>query len=237
MSISPATTWRERLASPLTWHYVGFAILLVLAIGLAIRVGLDWAATNGRSTDALAGKQVELKAMDLETAPLRGLDKRVVLSREQIQDFYTRRIPPNYSSIATRIGELEVKSGVRLSRLQYSQGLPGADLIEISLDAGISGSYPDIMRFINSLERDQTFFVIRAMQLAGQQGGQVNLRLRVSTWLRPADAAASGLPSTQKLEESAPAAGGPATGEAGPASSSSRLIAPRRATSLVAEGE
>jgi hypothetical protein len=237
MSISPATTWRERLASPLTWHYVGFAILLVLAIGLAIRVGLDWAATNGRSTDALAGKQVELKAMDLETAPLRGLDKRVVLSREQIQDFYNRRIPPNYSSIATRIGELEVKSGVRLSRLQYSQGLPGADLIEISLDAGISGSYPDIMRFINSLERDQTFFVIRAMQLAGQQGGQVNLRLRVSTWLRPADAAASGLPSTQKLEEGAPAAGGPATGEAGPASSSSRVTAPRRATSLVAEGE
>ena len=31
------------------------------------------------------------------------------------------------------------------------------------------------------------------MALTGQQGGLVNLRLRVSTWLRPADAAASGL--------------------------------------------
>jgi hypothetical protein len=29
------------------------------------------------------------------------------------------------------------------------------------------------------------FFVIRGMQLTGQQGGLVNLRLRVSTWLRP----------------------------------------------------
>ena len=201
MNTAPTTTLRERLASPLTWHYVGFAILLIVTIGLAIRVGLDWVATNGRSTDALAGKQVELKAMDLETAPLRGLDKKVELSRAQVQEFYSKRIPLNYSSIASRIGELEVKSGVRLSRMQYSQGLPGADLTEISLDAGISGGYPDIMRFINSLERDQTFFVIRAMQLAGQQGGQVNLRLRVSTWLRPADAAASGLPSTQKLEE------------------------------------
>ena len=51
------------------------------------------------------------------------------------------------------------------------------------------------MRFINGLERDQTFFVIRAMALTGQQGGMVNLRLRVSTWLRPGDVP-SGMPQT-----------------------------------------
>ncbi len=73
------------------------------------------------------------------------------------------------------------------------------------MDANISGGYPQIMRFVNSLERDQTFFVIRGMQLTGQQGGLVNLRLRVSTWLRPADAAASGLPSTQEPNDAAPA--------------------------------
>lgn len=205
MSNKPESSWRERLSSPLTWHYVGFGILLVLAIGLAVRLGLDWAATDTRSVDALAGKQVELKAMDLQTAPLRGLDKRVGASREQIQDFYKKRIAPNYSSFATRIGELEVKSGVRQSRAQYTQGPPGADLTEISIDAGISGAYPDIMRFVNGLERDPMFFVIRGMQLTGQQGGLVNLRLRVSTWMRPADAAASGLPLTPKDGEEAPA--------------------------------
>ncbi len=191
-----AVPWRERLTSPLTWHYAGFALMLVLVIGLSIRLGLDWAATNGRSTDALAGKQVELKALDMETAPLRGLDKRVEESRAQIKAFYSKRIPPNYSTIATRVGELQVKSEVRLSRLQYTQGPAGSDLTEISLDAGITGSYPQIMRFLNSLERDQNFFVIRTMALTGQQGGMVSLRLRVSTWLRPADAAASGLPAT-----------------------------------------
>lgn len=200
MTSQPASPWRERLSSPLTWHYAGFAVLLVVVIGLSIRLGLDWAATNGRSTDALTGKQTELKAMDRQTAPLRGLDKRAAESREQIQAFYAKRIPPNYSSISTRIGELQVKSGVRLSRVQYTQGPAGSDLTEISMDAGISGAYPDIMHFVNSVERDQNFFVIRAMQLAGQQGGQVNLRLRVSTWLRPADVP-SGLPATPKLGE------------------------------------
>ena len=89
-----------------------------------------------------------------------------------------------------------MKIRVRLSRVQYTQDPPGSDLTEISMDASITGDYPQIMRFVNSLERDQNFFVIRGLTLTGQQGGPVNLRLRVSTWLRPADAAASGLPPT-----------------------------------------
>jgi type IV pilus assembly protein PilO len=210
MSERISSQWRKRLASPLTWHYLAFAVLLVVVIALAIRFGMDWVATNTNSTDALAAKQVQLKALDLETAPLRGMDKRVEDSRADIRDFYLKRIPPTYSSIAARIGELALKGPVRLTRVQYSQGPAGSDLTEISLDAGITGAYPQIMRFVNGVERDRTFFVIRAMSLTGQQGGMVNLRLRVSTWLRPADAAASGLPSTPEPGEtpSAPSAAG-----------------------------
>jgi Tfp pilus assembly protein PilO len=188
--------WRERLASPLTWHIAGFVVLLALAVMLAIRLGLDWAAMDSHSSEVLANKQIELKALEIQTAPLRGLDQRVEKTRKQIEDFYQKRVPPNYSSIDARIVELQVASGVRLSRVQYTQGEPGLSLTEITMDASISGDYPAIMRFVNSLERDPMFFIVRAMALTGQQGGLVNLRLRVSTWLRPADAAASGLPPT-----------------------------------------
>ena len=105
MSSRPNALWRERMASPLTWHLAGVAVLALVVIGLAVRFGLDWAATNSRSNDALSGKQTELKALDLETAPLRGLDKRVEDSRSKLEEFYSKRIPPNYSTIATRIGE------------------------------------------------------------------------------------------------------------------------------------
>jgi Tfp pilus assembly protein PilO len=205
MSKAANTEWRERLASPLLWHSLGTAALAVLVGVLGVRVGLDWAATNSGHSDALISKQMELKALELETKPLRGLDRRVADAGVKLQGFMDKRIPASYSLIATRIGELQVKSGVRLTRVQYTQGLPGEDLTEISMDAGISGGYPEIMRFVNALERDQTFFVIRAMALTGQQGGLVNLRIRISTWLRPADAAASGLPqsSDEKAEEPA----------------------------------
>jgi len=179
---------RERLSSPLTWHYAGLGLLIAIVAVLAVMVGLDWSATDTSSTDALAGKQLELKALTMQTVPLRGLEKRVSDTREQIAWFYDRRIPANYSTVATRIGDLEVKSGVRISRLQYAQGSTANGLTEINIDAGISGEYPQIMRFVNGLERDQTFFIIRTMTLTGQQGGLVNLRLRFSTWLRPGDA-------------------------------------------------
>jgi Tfp pilus assembly protein PilO len=200
MSSTPSL-WRERLTSPLTWHILVFAVLLVAVISLSVRFGFDWVATNGNSANVLSAKQLQLKSLEIETAPLRGLDKRVADTRAQMLNFYSKRIPPNYSSIDRRIGELGVKSGVRLSRVQYSQNPPGSDLTEISLDAGITGDYPQIMRFVNDLERDQNFFIIRAMSLTGQQGGMVNLRLRLSTWLRPADAAASGLPPTPQPGE------------------------------------
>jgi hypothetical protein len=194
MNSERMNAWRERLAAPITWHYAGFAVLLAVAIGLAVRVGLDWAAIDTHASDALAEKQVQLRALDIKTAPLRGLDKRVDASREAAAAFIEKRISPDYSSISDRVLALGVASGVRLTRLEYSQGAPGSELTEIQMDAGITGQYPQIMKFINSLERDQIFFLVRAMSLTGQQGGMVSLRLQLSTWLRPADVPA-GLPA------------------------------------------
>jgi type IV pilus assembly protein PilO len=201
------TTWRERLASPLTWHYAGFAVLLVAVIALGARFALDWAAISSHTHDTILDRQIQLHALKAETEPLRGLDKRLVTTSDQIKTFYANRIPANYSTIATQIGDLEISSGVRHTHLAYAQRLPVNGLSEIVLDAGITGEYPQIVKFINSLERSKTFFVITGMALTGQQGGMVNLRLQVSTWLRPADAAASGLPQApEQGANSAPGA-------------------------------
>jgi len=210
MTEKTTITWRERLAAPLTWHVVGFSVLLVTLIVLATRFALDWAAIRSSSSDAFASKQVELKAMEIQTAPLRGLDKRVAETRDQIKTFYTDRIPANYSSFASRISELQIKSGVRMTRINYTQGKPGPDLTEIFADASITGDYAQIMHFANSLERDKIFFVVKQMALTGQQGGLVNLRLQVSTSMRNAAAAASGLPQAPPPGKAQPATAAPA---------------------------
>lgn len=187
MSDRQPITLRERLRSPLTWHIAGFALLLVFVMALATRFALDWSVTSESSADQLHNRQVQLRILDQQIKPLRGLEQRVADSRKEIKDFFAKRIPEHYSSIAVALGDLQQKSGVQLTRVQYAQHAPGADLTEISIDMGISGAYPQIMKFVNGLERDQTFFIIRSMSLTGQQGGMVNLRINVSTWLRPAE--------------------------------------------------
>lgn len=183
----------KRLLSPLGLHVVGFSILAIATLVLGIRVGLDWRTTSESNQDAMATRRAQLKAFELQTAPLRGLDKRVADSRKQIDTFYAKRIPPSYSAILEKLGELEATSHVQLTRVQYTQAVGSGDLTEIKMDAGLTGDYPAILRFINGMERSQTFFLIRTMALTGQQSGAVGLRLSVSTWLRPADAAASGI--------------------------------------------
>jgi type IV pilus assembly protein PilO len=195
MTPQKTPTAREQFSSPLTLHYIGVGVLALIVLGLAVRLGLDWAVTSSNSSNALINRQIELKTLEVQTAPLRGIDQRVVDSRKQIQQFYAERVPANYSSIAVQIGDLAVKSGVHISGMQYTQGATTGNLTEISLDARIGGEYQQIMHFVNGLERSHTFFVIRAMAFTGQQGGMVNLRLRVSTWLRPSDVP-SGLPPT-----------------------------------------
>jgi type IV pilus assembly protein PilO len=206
---SASTTFRERLSAPITWHIAGFTVLLIVAVILGIRLGLDWTATDAHANDVLASRQLQSKMLEIQTAPLRGIDGRVAKTGDEIARFEQKRIPPNYSSIDERIDELEVASGVHLTRVQYTQRPPGSGLTEITIDINLAGEYSAIMRFVNGIERDPIFFVIRAMSFTGQQGGLVSLRMEVSTWLRPADAAASGLPTTPENPDELPATPAP----------------------------
>jgi hypothetical protein len=88
----------------------------------------------------------------------------------------------------TELGNLNKKAGVRLTGVQYvfTPALAGSagELTDLQIDARLSGDYRPLVQFINSLERDKMFFVINGVTLTGQQTGTVNLRLRLTTYLR-----------------------------------------------------
>ena len=139
--------WRRRLRSPLTLHLAGLSALAIVAIALIGMIGVDWASAASSTDRVEPVDRAELGSLVMTSASLRGLDTRVAKTRDQIDAFLSQRIPANYSSVATRIGELEVQSGVRLSHVQYSQGHPGTVLTEISIDSAVSGDYPTDYEF------------------------------------------------------------------------------------------
>jgi type IV pilus assembly protein PilO len=177
----------RNLFSFLNLHIAGVALLLILNLVLGIRLFLAWSTLRAASADQLQQQQTAYRALQLEMSPLRGLPQKVSLSRTQADTFYTARFPNAYSTISATIHDLETKNSVRLTSLAYTPtpALPG--LAELRMDASLSGEYAPLMHFINGLERSKTFFLINGLTLTGSQGGLVNLRLRLTTYLHAAD--------------------------------------------------
>jgi type IV pilus assembly protein PilO len=178
---------RSKLISLLNLHFAGVALLLILNLVLAVRLFLAWSTLRNASADQLQQQQTAYRALQLEMTPLRGLPQKVALSRTQADAFYTARFPGEYSTISATINDLATKNNVRLTNLAYSPTPAIAGLAEVRMDASLSGEYAPLMHFINGLERSKTFFLINGLTLTGQQGGLVNLRLKLNTYLHATD--------------------------------------------------
>jgi len=197
--------------TPLRLHWLGVGLLLGVNTFLLVRLGMLWHAAGTHNADAIAQQRIALKAADTAAQPLRGVDGKVAQSTADADRFYRERLPIVQSQVVAELDELAKKSNVRMTRVTYAPatvltGTPN-ELTEEKMDASLSGDYRPLMQFINALERDKTFFVINGVTLNGQQTGQVNLRLRLTTYLRGgADSAAVAGPESARIP-AAPAGG------------------------------
>jgi hypothetical protein len=185
----PRITEKARvLITALNLHFAGIAALALLDLYLIVHLIFIWQGLGANNADALDQQHVQLIAAQLAAKPLRGLDKKLVASTRDADAFYQTRLPYADSQVAAEIGALAHKADVHWTHAQYAYNpvLKGNDaLTEVSIDASVSGDYRPIVQFINALERDKVFFVINGIDLTGQQSGQVNLRIRLTTYLRP----------------------------------------------------
>jgi type IV pilus assembly protein PilO len=179
---------RGKLVTVLNLHFAAVGLLLILNLVLAVRLFLAWNTLHAAGADQLQQRQTAYRALQLEMSPLHGLPQKVALSRTQADEFYRARFPGTYSTISATVNDLATKNSVRLTNLAYTPTPAIAGLAEVRMDASLSGEYAPLMHFINGLERSKTFFLISGLTLTGSQGGTVNLRLRLITYLHGAGA-------------------------------------------------
>jgi len=202
----PKLTMRVRaLLTAMNLHFAGVAALSVIVLYLLIHMVIVWRQLSARDANALYQQSVQMRSAQIAAQPLRGLDTKLVKSTADADAFYATRLPYGYSEVAADLGVLTKKADVHLGQVHYPQGpVPGIPaLTEVRMDAIIAGDYRPIVQFINAVERDKQFFVITSIGLTGQQTGQVNLRLRMTTYLRDPSAA------EMNIESALPAAPAP----------------------------
>lgn len=187
--------------SPLNLHWAGVGLLALVNLYLLVQMMFLWHASSNYNAEAMTQQRAALQRAQVSVQPLRGLDTKLSVATANADTFYKERLPTSDSEIAAELGALTKKAGVRLAGAGYSHAavLSGSsgELTELRIDARMSGDYRPLVQFLNSLERDKMFFVINGVILSGQQSGTVNLRLKLTTYLRggAAQQADTSLPS------------------------------------------
>lgn len=176
------------LFTALNFHFVALAAFLLLDIFLGTKVVLAMHAIGSDESSAFTAEEVHYGRLQAKMAHIHDLPAKVTEARKQAAQFIDARIAPNNSTIAAELGNLAAQDNVRLANAQYTYTPTKAisSITQVQIDASLSGQYAPLMHFINDLERDKhhVFFIITGLALNGQQGGLVNLRIRVDTYLR-----------------------------------------------------
>ena len=174
--------------TPLSLHYAGLGVVLLINLYLIVQMGVLWQQAKGQDAEAVASQQVALKTAEIQARPLEGLDVKLTRANQEADRFYADRLPVSYSEVLSELGALTKRQGVRLTHVNYAQAAVAAQgvsqLTEVRMDASLTGDYRSLVLFLNGLERDRVFFVINGVTLTGQQSGTVNLRIRLTTYLR-----------------------------------------------------
>lgn len=175
---------RQPLGKRVFWHSAGAIVLGLVFATVCTFLFYDLLVKRSEYHSTLGVKRARLQAASEQVKPLQGLAKDIENTRVSIARFYSDRMPGTYSQILGSVGDVAIHSGVSLSHVSYSEGTPGSDLSEISMEVNVAGDYPQLMQFVNGIERNRNFFIVRALSFTGQQGGDVTLHVRISTWLR-----------------------------------------------------
>jgi Tfp pilus assembly protein PilO len=129
--------------------------------------------------------RVELQKKTRQVEPLRGMDKKIVLAKDQIGGFYKDRFAAKDSDLTNELGKLAAQNGIHIQQAKYKQEeAETSGVIPVAIEGSFSGDYLQLVRFINTLERSKVFFAVDSVDLAGENTGQVRLEILLHSYLR-----------------------------------------------------
>ena len=165
--------------------FIATAILLVIDVIATVLLLTPLAGRESLRQDEMQQLWANLKSR--QSAPWRGIDKKIPEAKKEIASFYQDRIPSGYSAISTNLDQLAAQTGVRVSSEKYKQGDTDIhNLQQVEVDADVSGDYLQLVKFINAVERNKLFFIVQDLELGGEQNGVVRLTIKLQTFLRTA---------------------------------------------------
>jgi len=168
--------------------------VLSLMAAVVLLTPLAGSAESRRSELTDLSNQLRVKTH--EVVPLRGIDKKIVEARSEIKDFYDARFPEMESTVSESLGKVAAENNVKIDTAKYdskpdehneksiAKDAQAVGLRCVQIEASFSGSYPQMMHFVNDLEKAKTFFLVDSVNVGESQGGDVKLQMKLEAFVK-----------------------------------------------------
>lgn len=164
------------------------------ALGLLLVVDGALLFVNWRNGGAEAQAQnlralkYQYAVMSKDVSHAQDIEKRLPQIQEQCDAFFKKQLSPasgGYSAIVADLAKIAEKAGIRTSGVSYNQQ-PVTDrgVIEVEVAGTVEGDYSSLVRFINGLERSDSFYLLDKLVLASSTEGKIKLTLELRTYFR-----------------------------------------------------
>jgi type IV pilus assembly protein PilO len=190
-----------KLARKLKWKGVAIKeprVLLRAIVGTLLAANLVAAVMafkpfGGSAADLRREQQslrVQLGRLQARAATSKRLVEKVETARREGDQFLSKYVTDRRSMSSTIQDELNrtaKEAGIKaLPATLDLEPIEGSDTLEMmSISAGYEGTYANLTKFVNLLDKSPRFLIIENMQTAPQQGGQaLNVTLKLDTFVR-----------------------------------------------------
>lgn len=161
----------------------------IVFVDLAL-VGVNWKIASAPHTPAaqlkVLARQHQLMAADVARAQKIRQD---LPSIEKDSDGFFhdefRPVGSGYSALIDDLGTLARNAGIRTEGFSFRQQAPDKrGVTEIQISTTVDGDYSSVVKFIDSLERSESFYILDSLSLASGSAGGLKLNLQLRTFFR-----------------------------------------------------
>jgi Tfp pilus assembly protein PilO len=175
-----------------------FAVRAVLGVLLAVNLVAAVVAFKpfGGSAEDLRREQAQLSRqlgqMQAHLTQTRALVAKVEQARTAGDQFLTQYTTERRDASSTIYAELDRacrESGMKWKPLSLNlEPVEGSDMLgQLTITAAFDGNYPELLKFVNILDKSPRFLIISRMTASPQQSGNIlSVSFRLDTFVRDA---------------------------------------------------
>jgi hypothetical protein len=177
---------------------IGALAVLLLVDGAFAYYSMKLSEARRNPQEVLAAEKTQVELLRADVKRAREIQKKIP-DYVKAFDTYEGNLPlasNGNSVISEELSSVAKTTHVQLEDQRFHQkDVPGRDLVEIELDATVSGDYANIVRFLNALQRSKNTYIVDSLGLESETTTQgtaagtptaVKVNLHLRTFFRKA---------------------------------------------------